>query len=39
MTVMKNFVPMLKKRGIMQKDLDQMLIYNPARILEKENEE
>ena len=39
MIVMKNFVPMLKKRGIMQKDLDQMLIYNPARILEKENEE
>lgn len=34
MSVMKDFVPLLKKRGIQQKTLDKLLIKNPARILD-----
>jgi len=34
MRVMKEFVPLLKKRGIQQKTLDKLLIKNPARILD-----
>ena len=37
MTVMKNFIPLLKERGIQEKTLEQILISNPARILNKEN--
>lgn len=34
MRVMKDFVPLLKKKGIQQKTLDKLLITNPARILD-----
>ena len=35
MTVMKDFVPLLKKRGIKDETLSALLIHNPARILDK----
>ncbi|WMC91339.1 phosphotriesterase family protein [Kineothrix sp. MB12-C1] len=34
MTVMKDFVPLLKKKGIKEEDLEKLLIRNPARILD-----
>lgn len=37
MAVMKNFVPLLKEKGIKKETLDKLLIYNPARILDKKS--
>jgi phosphotriesterase-related protein len=34
MTVMKDFVPLLKRRGIKEKTLCKLLAYNPARIFD-----
>ena len=35
MTVMKDFVPLLRARGIKQETLNRFLIENPARIFDK----
>jgi predicted metal-dependent phosphotriesterase family hydrolase len=33
--VLRDFVPMLRERGVSQRDIDTILIDNPARLLSR----